>query len=88
MGAVLKFLLLALLVLWLLYSPAVRGKLMGKKPAPPPPPKPPSATPPATAPPDTMVACAHCGVHLPRGEAVFSPDGRVFCSAAHLRAGA
>lgn len=31
---------------------------------------------------DTMVACAHCGVHLPRGEAVES-HGELFCGDAH-----
>jgi uncharacterized protein len=30
-----------------------------------------------------MVRCAHCGVHLPRSEAVLS-RGRTYCSAAHL----
>ena len=33
-----------------------------------------------------MVACAHCGVHLPRSEAL--ADGvRLYCSAAHRLAG-
>jgi uncharacterized protein len=36
--------------------------------------------------PEAMVACAHCGVHLPRGEAV--ADGQaLFCSAAHRQLG-
>jgi uncharacterized protein len=30
-----------------------------------------------------MVACAHCGVHLPRSEALVQ-DGKFYCSAAHL----
>lgn len=34
-----------------------------------------------------MVACAHCGVHLPRPDAMFDADGRVFCSDAHRLAG-
>jgi uncharacterized protein len=40
--------------------------------------------------PDTvqeMVSCAHCGVHLPVGEALRGPDGRPYCSAAHCMAG-
>jgi len=35
-----------------------------------------------------MVACAHCGLHVPRQEALPGPDGVVFCSDAHRRAGA
>jgi uncharacterized protein len=36
--------------------------------------------------PEEMVACAHCGVHLPRSEALHS--GRLaYCSAAHRDAG-
>ncbi|MBL8328157.1 MAG: hypothetical protein JNJ71_04830 [Rubrivivax sp.] len=33
-----------------------------------------------------MVACAHCGVHLPRGEALLEGD-RAFCGEAHRRLG-
>jgi uncharacterized protein len=33
--------------------------------------------------PETIVACAHCGVHLPRSEALEGRDGRLFCGAAH-----
>jgi uncharacterized protein len=35
----------------------------------------------------TMVACAHCGLHLPAGEAVTDAAGRAFCSDAHRLAG-
>lgn len=34
-----------------------------------------------------MLACVHCGLHLPRNEAVFSPAGEPFCSDAHRLAG-
>ncbi len=34
-----------------------------------------------------MVACAHCGVHLPRPEASFDVEGRSYCSDAHRLAG-
>lgn len=34
-----------------------------------------------------MVACAHCGVHLPRDEALADPHGRSYCSTAHRDAG-
>jgi uncharacterized protein len=32
--------------------------------------------------PQNMVACAHCGLHVPQGEAL-SKDGRSYCCAAH-----
>jgi uncharacterized protein len=31
---------------------------------------------------EDMVRCAHCGVHLPKGESV-QADGKYFCSAGH-----
>lgn len=42
----------------------------------------------ATAAPQAMVACAHCGVHLPRADALRA-DGRedYYCSQAHRLAG-
>jgi uncharacterized protein len=48
-----------------------------KRPAPPPAPQ---ADDPRV---EDMVACAHCGVHLPRGEAVAAPDGVLFCGEPH-----
>ena len=33
-----------------------------------------------------MVSCAHCGVHLPRSEAVLDA-GQAYCSEAHRLAG-
>ncbi len=86
MGTLLKFLLIALVVLWLLYSPAVRGKILGR-PAPGKSPKPSGSDKAQPSPPagplDTMVACAHCGVHLPAAEAVTDAQGHPFCSTAH-----
>jgi uncharacterized protein len=35
--------------------------------------------------PQDMVACSHCGLHLPRAEAIASGQG-VYCSDAHRRA--
>lgn len=35
------------------------------------------------APPQEIVACAHCGVHLPRSEALPGPAGRLYCSESH-----
>jgi uncharacterized protein len=45
-----------------------------------------------TAPAPELVACAHCGVHLPRNEAFARPEtqpaeARFFCSEDHLRLG-
>ena len=34
---------------------------------------------------EDMVRCAHCGVHLPRGESI-TTQGRFFCSTDHQRA--
>jgi uncharacterized protein len=33
-----------------------------------------------------MIACAHCGVHLPRGDALLEGE-RVYCSDDHRRLG-
>ena len=74
MGAILKFLLIGLLIIWLLHSPAIRGrKQAAKKPA----------QPPAAKPPESMVACAHCAVMLPASEACLDAAGRPYCSGAH-----
>ncbi|GMV46868.1 MAG: hypothetical protein AMXMBFR66_22660 [Pseudomonadota bacterium] len=37
--------------------------------------------------PTAMLACVHCGVHLPRPEALFDAAGRPYCSEAHRLAG-
>ena len=34
-----------------------------------------------------MVACSHCGLHLPRADAVADAQGRLFCDSAHRLAG-
>ena len=33
-----------------------------------------------------LVRCAHCGVHLPRADAVLA-EARIYCSPAHARLG-
>jgi uncharacterized protein len=80
-----KYLLLALLIAWLVYASPWSGRRTSqtpaqRKPAPQPPPQP-----------QVMVACAHCGVHLPVGDAIASPQASSpalhFCSEAHRRAG-
>jgi uncharacterized protein len=47
----------------------------------------PDAPPVDKAAPRAMVACAHCGVHLPRDETVADAEGRPFCGEAHRLAG-
>lgn len=34
---------------------------------------------------ETMVQCAHCGIHFPASESVAGPSGILFCSEEHLR---
>ena len=45
------------------------------------------STRPATAlsKPQAMVECAHCGLHLPKADAVSDAQGQLFCSAEHRR---
>jgi uncharacterized protein len=66
---ILIFLVAVVLLLWLLRKASTRR---------PPPPEPRD---PATMP-QPMLACAHCGVHLPRDEALPGRGG-VFCGEAH-----
>jgi uncharacterized protein len=56
-----------------------------RKPEPPPQPKPPEPDTPAAITAEEMVSCEHCGVHLPRSEALPGRGG-VFCSEAHRSA--
>ena len=70
-----KYLLLVLVVvgvLWLVRTSRRRAL----------PPKPPAGDVPRH---ETMLACAHCGVHLPRSDALPGRGG-VFCDAAHRAA--
>jgi len=46
---------------------------------------PPRPMPPVQAP-ETMVRCAHCGIHLPRSEAVLV-QGKTWCSTEHAKLG-
>lgn len=74
----LKFLLLVVVLVvaaWL---------LMGRRRKPPeaPPPADPRKAPTPTKP-EAMLACAHCGVHLPQAEARMDVAGRPYCSDAH-----
>jgi uncharacterized protein len=69
-------LLAVLLLLWMLFGRSRRGERADRA----------SRAAPPVLQPEDMVACAHCGVHLPRTEAV--PAGALtYCSAAHREAG-
>lgn len=77
-----KYLLLLLVVGLVMWSMASRSR--GAVPPPQAKPRTPPS-PPATAP-EAMVACAHCGLHLPAADAVL--DGsRIYCSPAHRALG-
>jgi len=73
-----KYLLLILIVLAVLWF--VRA---GRRRVAPPPTRPTAAASPPQQ--EPMLACAHCGLHLPRGEALPGRGG-VFCSEAHRAA--
>lgn len=78
-----KYLLLAVLLIWLLYSPALRRKSQPNKPA-----KRSGSSPePTSAEANTMLRCAHCGLHLPSDEAVLDAKGRTYCGDTHRQAG-
>jgi uncharacterized protein len=70
-------LLLALVfgVLWLL-----KGRNRGSQ-------APEAAKPSAPTKPQAMLACAHCGVHLPQADVVADAAGRPYCGEAHRLAG-
>ena len=71
--------LLALLLLgWLLFGSQRRRGREGRRESP--------HTPQAGAQAEDMLACAHCGVHLPASLALRA-QGHSFCSAAHRDAG-
>jgi uncharacterized protein len=84
-----KYLLVLLVVVagaWLLLGRGRggrRGGLPGQERAEPR--VPPAGTPAIDA--VTMVACAHCGVHVPAADLCFDAAGRPYCSEAHSVAG-
>ena len=85
-----KFLLLIVVIgiaLWLFKA---RGRTPGKPPAGKAPKPTRSAAPDKPKPkpePTTMLACAHCGVHLPQADTLPDAAGRPFCTEAHRLAG-
>lgn len=82
----LKYLLIALALVWLFHSPALRSlrsALKGDRAAP----RPPVPPQPTGSAQEAMVRCVHCGLHLPQSEALSDEAGRMFCSPAHRQAG-
>jgi uncharacterized protein len=69
---ILIFLVVVFVLLWLL-----RGATTNRRRG--------DAAPPRSQAPQEMIACAHCGVHLPRDEALPGRGG-VFCGDAHRTA--
>ena len=78
MGKFIVLLVVVFLIVWL-----VRGSRPGRVAPPPSADVPPPANPAGT--PDTIVACAHCGLHLPKADALPGRGG-VFCGEAHRTA--
>jgi uncharacterized protein len=75
---VIKFLIVGAaiaLLLWLVFGRSRRSRGARRESAPPPSPGA-----------ESMVTCAHCGVHLPASEALRLGE-RAYCSAAHRDAG-
>jgi uncharacterized protein len=79
-----KFLVLLLVLLVAVAWLAIGRRRDRSDESPPPPAQPPPAPP---ARPATMLACAHCGVHLPGSEALRDAEGRAYCGDAHRLAG-
>jgi uncharacterized protein len=76
MGRILFFVLLAAVVLWWLFGRKPRPPVEGKG----------TQRPARGVAVDDMVACAHCGVHLPRADAVVDGDD-LYCGEDHRRLG-
>lgn len=50
--------------------------------------RPPPAAPPSLKSPQQMVACTHCGLHLPERDALHDAQQHPYCCEAHRNAGA
>lgn len=69
-------LLAIIALLWWAFRPRPRPPQQPQRPPGP------QAAPPARE----IVACAHCGVHVPREDALPGPGGTLYCCEAHRRA--
>ncbi len=77
-----KFLLLLVVVAFAFWLLKTKGRS-----APPPHRKGSPKAPKAPEPTPQMLACVHCGVHLPQADTVQDAAGRAYCSEAHRLAG-
>lgn len=82
-----KLLFWIVIIILVLFVARIAGRMAAARQAPPPGAKPrPAAGQPAPGTPESMVRCAHCGIHLPRSEALLQ-GGHTWCSAEHARLG-
>ena len=81
MGKLLLWVVIVLVVMMVARIAAARAgaRRNGSQPRPP-------VRPAGSQPAESMVRCAHCGIHLPRSEAVLL-EGKVWCSRDHARLG-
>ncbi|CAB3837417.1 MULTISPECIES: PP0621 family protein [Achromobacter] len=78
-----KLLFWIVLIILVLFVARVAGRMAAQRQAGPKKKAQADAAPPAL---ETMVRCAHCGIHLPRSEALLQ-NGQTWCSADHARLG-
>ncbi|SAI70130.1 Uncharacterised protein [Bordetella ansorpii] len=88
MGKLLLWVLivLAALTVWRIINARAAARMRDEQRAKNPPAAAPRGGGRAVVPAESMVRCAHCGIHLPRSEALLS-DGRTWCSQEHARLG-
>ncbi|CAB3825307.1 PP0621 family protein [Achromobacter mucicolens] len=78
-----KLLFWIVLIILVLFVARVAGRMAAQRQAGPKKKAQADAAPPAL---ESMVRCAHCGIHLPRSEALLQ-NGQTWCSADHARLG-
>lgn len=78
-----KLLFWIVLIILVLFVARVAGRMAAQRQAGPDKKASGKAPPPAL---ESMVRCAHCGIHLPRSEALLQ-NGQTWCSADHARLG-
>jgi uncharacterized protein len=79
------------LVFWIvvIFGGLLAARLIGRQAAKQVQPRPPKRAAPLSGrqtAPESMVRCAHCGIHLPRSDAVLM-DGKTWCSKEHAKLG-
>ncbi|WGJ90116.1 PP0621 family protein [Achromobacter mucicolens] len=78
-----KLLFWIVLIILVLFVARVAGRMAAQRQAGPKKKAQADAAPPVL---ESMVRCAHCGIHLPRSEALLQ-NGQTWCSADHARLG-